>query len=214
MLKKIFIILFSAFLGISGNPEILMASDSVAVTGLDDTGVVKTVEVVAETESAEAKAEVIKSETPAQVVVVQPKPVVVTPSVPANNIKIAGKTLRIEDVDSTLVDSGDHVNKYGKKFLYGHNSWAVFRGLYNMVAGNTFTVTYGGVTKTYQVAQVVIFEKNGNRLQINGAGNYMVSVSKARYQGTNYDLSLMTCYGTSYGNGDASHRLVIFANEI
>ena len=29
-----------------------------------------------------------------------------------------------------------------------------------------------------------------------------------------YDMVVMTCYGTSYGNGDASHRLVLFANRI
>ena len=219
MLKKILIILFSAFMGIIGNPEILMASDSVVVTGLDNAGVVETIvpEVVEPENVKQSEVVVTKPETRATVTVAPARPVVAassTPSVPANNIQIAGKTLEIVDVDSTLVDSGNHVNKFGSKFLYGHNSSAVFRGLYNMVVGNTFKVTYGGVTKTYRVAKVVIFEKNGNLLQIDGSGNYMMSVSKAKFQGTAHDLSIMTCYGTPYGNGDASHRLVIFADEI
>ena len=29
-----------------------------------------------------------------------------------------------------------------------------------------------------------------------------------------YDVALLTCAGTPYGNGDASHRLVVFANRI
>lgn len=196
-----------------------MASDSVAVVGLDNAGIVETIvpEVVELEDVEQSEVTIAKPETHTTVTVAPAQPVVSAssaPSVPANNIQIAGKTLEIVDVNDTLVDSGNHVNKYGEKFLYGHNSPAVFRGLYNMVAGNTFKVTYGGVTKTYRVAKVVIFEKNGNLLQIDGSGNYMMSVSKAKFQGTTHDLSLMTCYGTSYGNGDASHRLVIFADEI
>ena len=72
----------------------------------------------------------------------------------------------------------------------------------------------GGVTRNYQVKQVVIFEKNNDKLQLGGDGSYMGAVAKAKHAGVIYDLSLMTCYGTSYGNGDASHRLVLFASAI
>ena len=63
---------------------------------------------------------------------------------------------------------------------------------------------------------MVIFEKNAESelLQLNGFGDYMYAVSLAVFDGVQYDMALMTCYGTSYGNGDASHRLVIFANMI
>ena len=34
------------------------------------------------------------------------------------------------------------------------------------------------------------------------------------YNGATYDYILMTCAGTNYGNGDASHRLILMANEV
>ena len=146
-------------------------------------------------------------------VYVAPAPVYVVPS---NNIAVAGRTLAIVDVADTAVNSGDHVNKYGDRFLYGHNTAGVFGGLTSLGVGSTFSVTYGGVTTNYQVAKIVIFEKNveNGRLQLNGAGNYMRAVANAKSDGVQYGLSLMTCYGTSYGNGDASHRWVIFANAV
>ncbi len=133
-----------------------------------------------------------------------------------NSITILGRNIGVYDVDSTAVDAGNHVNKFGDRFYYGHNSGIVFGGLPSVGVGSTFTITYGGVARTYRVAKTMVFEKNtsNGRLQLNGEGNYMKSVANAKSGGVQYDVSLMTCYGTSYGNGDASHRFVIFANAI
>ena len=139
---------------------------------------------------------------------------VVTVKQPANFVKIAGKTLNIVNVNSTTIDAGTHVNRYGDKFLYGHNSAAVFGGLKNLSVGNIFSVTQNGKTTNYRIAKIVTFEKNGSKLQLNSAGSYMNAVASAKFQGKNYALSIMTCAGKSYGNGDASHRLVIFADQI
>ncbi len=130
-------------------------------------------------------------------------------------IAVAGRNVSVVEVGSTTVDAGDHVNKYGSRFYYGHNTGAVFGGLYGLGVGSNFSIYNGGVLHNYRVSKVVIFEKNtaNGRLELNGSGNYMKSVAEARSGGVQYDVSLMTCYGTSYGNGDASHRLVIFANE-
>ena len=75
---------------------------------------------------------------------------------------------------------------------------------------------YGGVNYNYRISNIVIYEKDveAGKLRINGEGSYMYAVANARHDGVQYDLSIMTCYGTSFGNGDASHRLVIFANAI
>lgn len=223
MAKRLFLLIFSAFIGIFGSPEILMASDDYTLSGLDNTGIVETVPIAEEPAAVEntttvnsgsnsgyvAPARQTSSAAPTQTLT----PIYVAPS---NSISVVGRTLEIVDVASTTVDAGNHVNKYGERFLYGHNTAGVFGGLVNLGVGGTFSVTYGGITTNYRVAKVVIFEKNveTGRLQLNGAGNYMKSVANAKSDGVQYGLSLMTCYGTSYGNGDASHRLVIFANAI
>jgi len=137
-----------------------------------------------------------------------PKPVA---SAPKNSISVAGRTLNIVNVNSTSVDSGNHVNRIGK-LLYGHNSATVFKNLSSLKIGSTFSVTIDGSTKTYRVAKITTYEKNKDgRLQLNGSGNYMKAI---RDKALGHDLAVMTCAGTSYGNGDASHRLVIFANAI
>lgn len=133
-----------------------------------------------------------------------------------NYISVGGRNIPVIDVASTGVNADDHVNKYGARFYYGHNTGAVFGGLVNYGVGSGFSIYYGGVLHNYRVAKVMIFEKNvsNGHLELNGSGNYMRSVADARSSGVQYDVSLMTCHGTSYGNGDASHRLVLYANEI
>lgn len=219
--KGLLIIFLSSFIGIMSNPEILMASDSVAIHDLDranETVVVETPVVVAE-------APVHSVQTPARVMntpvvaTSTPAPVVKeAPVVSKNTISIGGRTLDIVDVSNTSVDAGNHVNKFGDKFLYAHNAANTFGVLYNLGQGSTFSITYGGVTKNYRVetAPVIYAKVNGTTLNLNGVDVDMsVVAKKARYSGVgNFDLALMTCYGTSYGNGDASHRLVLFANEM
>ncbi len=229
--KTIIAIFLASFIGIMANPEMLAASNSVAVNGINNDGIVKTIIKKPKIEvHVDAKpqtvvnndymtswvepaqtVEVARAEAPAYVA-----PTYVEPVTPANNIQIAGRTLEIVDVSSTSVDSYDHVNKYGQNFYWGHNSNEVFRGLYNLGAGSTFTMTYDGKTTKYRVADVVIFEKNfgNNMLQLDGSGNYMMSLVNGRFKGAKYDAVLMTCYGTSVGNGDATNRYVLLANAI
>lgn len=218
MAKRLFLLLISGFIGIISAPEILMASDGFDLIGLDSSGIVETVPIAVEDEPEEEQEEEDDAQTSYYtsyntVAYEEPEPVYVAPS---DSIAIAGKTLEIVDVSDTTVDSGGHVNKYGDRFLYGHNTANVFGGLTSLGVGSRFSVTYDGDTTYYEVNKVVIYEKNRDtgKLQLNGSGSYMRSVANAKYDGTQYDLSIMTCYGTSYGNGDASHRLVIFADAI
>ena len=217
--KRLFLLLFSAFIGIVGNPEILMASDYFDLQGLNNTGITETIQIAETSEIDVDNSDAAVSGSNSEVVYAAPAPVLIQTPVyvsPTNNIAVAGRVLEIVDVADTTVDSGGCVNKYGDRFLYGHNTAGVFGGLTSLGIGNTFSVTYGGTTTTYQVAKIVIFEKNtaNGRLQLNGSGNYMRQVANAKNEGVQYGISLMTCYGTSYGNGDASHRFVIFANAI
>lgn len=100
------------------------------------------------------------------------------------------------------------------KLIYAHNSSNLFGNLKSLGIGATFTITDSGVTKTYVVSDKVTFEKNNGLLQLNGSGNYMGRITySAGYGKGNHSLALMTCAGTSLGGGDATHRLVIFADE-
>ena len=206
--KRLFLLLISVIIGVV-KPTLLSATDTPVVSGFDDSKTVETIIEEPEPEPEPAPEPVLAP------VVLEPK-VAYTLPVSSNYISIAGRTLDIVDVASTTIDAGNHVNKYGDKFLYGHNSAAVFGGLQNLSAGSTFTVTNNGNTASYTIAKIVIFEKDqdSGNLELDGAGSYMNAVAKARFQGTGYDLSIMTCHGTIYGNRDASHRLVIFANRI
>lgn len=161
----------------------------------------------------------VATPAPAPTPVVTPAPVPAPAPAPADSITIAGRTIATVDVANTAVPSGDHVNFYRSKFLYGHNSSVIFGGLKNLGIGATFTITHAGVTSTYRVANRVIYqyEEAGNgALRLNNDGrNYFLGVVKAKdNNGVQYDVSLMTCHGVSYGGDNATERLVLFAYKI
>lgn len=106
------------------------------------------------------------------------------------------------------------------KLVYAHNSSNLFGNLKNLGIGSTFTLTENGVTTTYKVSGVEYYKKiavNGGEdlakcsgLSDNCSGRWMNSLVKnAGY----HNVALMTCAGQSYGNGDASHRLIILADK-
>lgn len=143
-----------------------------------------------------------------------------------DQINIAGNTIPIFYSSNTLIDAGSQVGLYGNHFLYGHNTANVFGGLSSMGVGSRFTVTLGGTTKTYQVMGSDLQTKSHFEedviIKATVAGvtqRYQMKMMRAitsygAYGGNYYDYILMTCAGTSYGNGDASHRLVLLANEV
>lgn len=208
--KCVFLLFLASFMSITLNPEVLTASDSVKIGDLDQSNVVET--IIPETPEV---AEPVVEERIYTYIYTTPviRTTYVEPeiSVPDNYIRIGGKTIEVVGVDSTSVEAGGHVNYIGK-LLYGHNSNAVFGGLKNLGVGDTFTMVYGGTTTNYRISQVQLFEKNleTGRLQIDGSGNYMTSVKNTAL---GHDLALMTCAGTMLGGGDATHRLVLFADK-
>lgn len=102
--------------------------------------------------------------------------------------------------------------------VYGHNTANLLGNLGVLGVGSVFTVTEGGAAQIYQVARVLVFEKDQatGRLQENGRGDFMPTVAQAAYKGEHYALALMTCTGTPIADkpGDATHRLVVFANRV
>lgn len=213
-MKRLFLLLIFSLIGAIANPSILIANQ---VGGINSPEF-NAVETIIEPEVVETpNTEIV--ETRAAYVA----PVTV---VPANNITIAGRSIPLIQTGSTEVVYDNAASRYSEKFIYGHNTGNVFGLLYGVWAGQTFSVTMDGVTKNYIISDIVIYEKNQNNrlLQINGHGNYMNSVAAAIKKTINettsqvdltyYNLAIMTCYGTMLGDGDATHRLVVFAYEI
>ena len=222
-MKRLFLLLIICLTEEMINPNYL-AADKVILGAAPDFNAVETVEkpVVKSALAVSASSNLASTASISSV------PVVYT-SVTATSqdaIIIGGKTILIEQSDNTGYVSNYHANRYGNKYIYGHNSANIFGVLYGSYVGQGFTVYTGGVARNYVVSRVVVYEKNeaNGLLQLNGKGNYMGAVSNAiekiidpvtgQVSINSYDLALMTCYGTMLGGGRATHRFVVFASEV
>ena len=228
--KRLIIIFLSSFFGITMAPDILVGADSVEIQDVSYSFKYAESKTVEPTTAAKAttKTTPVQNTAPANnnQAVKTPTTPAVTPApakpvVKTNSINITGRTISVVNVNDTRIDAGDHVNFYRDKFLYGHNSSAVFGGLKNMGIGSDFSLTINGVTTNYRVARVMVFDyeetANGNgAIRFNQDGrNYILNVVRAKDNNdTQYDLSIMTCHGKSLGNNNATQRLVLFANKI
>ena len=123
-------------------------------------------------------------------------------------------TFTITNYSANIVEhpSYNDIYKTGR-LVYAHNTKNLFGSLSTYSIGTVFNLVENGVFTTYQVSDIKVFEKNpeNGKLQLNGSGNYMGTVVKNAFY---HSVALMTCTGTSYGNGDASHRLVVFADQV
>ena len=198
MAKSLFLLIIASLIGVVMNPGVLAASDMVALTGLDPTGVVETVPLP----------------EPEPEPVVEPEPVAYAPYVP--QVQNYNVTVYSDAIVAHNLSYGD-IYKTGK-MIYGHNTWNLLGSIKSLSYGEIFTVTEGGVTTNYQVANVIIYDKNVELgiLQRNGQGSYMQAVMNGMDKDTRtyYDLTLFTCHGVSLGNGDATQRYVVFANAV
>jgi len=141
------------------------------------------------------------------------------PAAPANSITIAGNTIEIVNV-SSIDDSGNHVNRF-QKLLYGHNYSSIFGGISSLGVGSTFVIRVNGRETTYKVGSKIYYDKDnstkaGALRRPGSSQNYMNSIARGYdYDaGRSYDVAIMTCAGKSLGGGDATKRLVLFANAI
>jgi len=218
MAKSLFLIILAGLFGVIMNPGMMSATDVVSVTGIDNSKIVETV-ILPEPEPEPESAQGAVRENNSAVSIGAPV-AGARYEEPVQHTEPALKNYNVTVYSSEIVANNLSYNDIYKtgKLLYAHNSWNLFGNLPSLGWGEYFTVTEGGVTRTYRVENVIVYEKNVERglLQRNGKGSYMRAVLNAtdKDTGMHYNLAMMTCYGTSFGNGDASHRYVIFANEV
>ena len=129
-----------------------------------------------------------------------------------NSISILGRTIDVFVSSDTRINAGSMVaryingSKYRGQFYYGHNSAQVFGGLANLSVGSTFTINLDGTDYQYRIAKIETVA-NDDTL----ASNMKKVASGKDYNGTQYDVTLMTCAGTPYGDGNATHRTIVYA---
>lgn len=132
-------------------------------------------------------------------------------------------TKSITDLNSHKNPNNDIIS-YGK-LVYAHNTNNLLGTIRNLTKNDTFTLTKNGVTKTYQVVKSETFYKendttlklcsNNDQSDCNGGVYNMNNLAYAnRFMGTHYDVALFTCTGRTLGDGDATHRKVVFAVEL
>lgn len=217
-LKNLFFVILSGFLGLMVNPESLMASDLVAVSGLDSTKIVETVIIepavkkdMTEESTIEGVTDV-KNSTP---VVSAPRAGVAEKTVPADNIAFSWGTQGIFRASSTAANSGANAARVGR-LIWGHN-YTAFGNIVRLGVGSTFTITEGGTTTAYRVAAnpldgaagVVLDVKDDSTLSYASNPKYnsikMNAFTDMGFGG--HSLVLMTCYG-------ANSRYIVVADAI
>lgn len=193
-MKKIFLILFSSLTSVVMSPAILTAADEVSLTNIDDSNVAETVEVAQETTQTIPTAPAAGTErnTVATSAIAQTK----------------NYTVSVFS-DTIVMNCENSICKTGK-LVYAHNSAALLGNLSSIAIGEIFTITENGVTTSYRVTEKVTYAKTSDGYLENDP--YLMGKIKNTAMG--HTTALMTCAGTSYGNGDASHRLVVYADAI
>ncbi len=189
--KRLFLFISICALVMVAQPQFLTACDAVVLTGVDDSTAVLT------TPLSDPEPESIPDPAPATGVA----PVAATMSINYNVTIVTGEIVADNLSYSAIYRTG--------KFIYGHNTSNLLGNLGNLNIGDNFTITENGVVSNYRVADKVLYEKSANGY-LNGSWSLTYDVE---VNASGHSVSLMTCAGTSYGNGDASHRLVVFADR-
>lgn len=209
MAKSLFLLLISNIIGIAFGFNYLSATDTIQTKtpGFDATQMETIPEIVENVSVQPSIVEAAPAPVTAPAPAVAAAPVapvqVYVPSYVNYNVTIV--------TDKLVIDGLSYSDIYRTgKFIYGHNTANLLGNLTSLRHGEIFTLTEGGVTRQYRVIDSNIYEKAAN-----GYLNGSKAVTKqVEINANGYDISIMTCYGTPYGNGDASHRYVIFANAV
>ena len=204
MAKRLFLLLFSAFLGIFIAPDFLIATDIVPLNQPEFNAV----------ETIEKKPQPITEPAPVTTYTatkVNSAPVA-TPAYtpPPVNYTVSYYIGSIEQYTNTALNlSYNGLYKF-RKMIYGHNTYNLLGNLGSRSVGETITITEGGVASKYRIAGIQVYRKTADGY-LEGNSRLMNDIANTAM---GHDVALLTCHGTNYGNGDASHRLVVFANRI
>ena len=196
MVKKVCLLFIACLTTILMSPSILTAADDVTVTSVNDARAVETVPLPEP----------------------EPEPVVVTRAPRAGVPKapvIPNYTV------STYIGSRDaYVASYANlsysaiykynKMIYGHNTANLLGSLANRYVGETITITEGGVARNHRVSAKVYYNKTADGY-LNGDPYLMNTIADSAL---GHDVAMMTCAGQMLGGGDATQRLVIYADAI
>ena len=208
------------------NPVTLSAANRVALTGLNPAGMVETVPLpVVEPEAGPvvnaaseswggpevvSEPKNVSSEPVMQTAVVetQHQPVAAAPVVQNYAVSIhIGSASEFNNTANSL--SYSSIYKF-RKMVYGHNTANLLGSLAYRYPGEIISITEGGVTTNYRVAAVVTYAKTADGF-LEGDKRLMKNIATTAL---GHDVALLTCAGTPYGNGDASHRLVVYADAV
>lgn len=211
MAKRLFLLLFAGFLGIINSPVILSAAEEVPLTDLNPAKIVETVplpepepEVAVKDEVAVAYNYALEDESGSDYQEEVMEVAEASPLVNYNVTYYVGSKQEYQDLALNL--SYSHIYKF-RNMIYGHNTWGLLGNLVYRYVGEEFTITEGGVTRMYRVADKQVYNKLDNGKLEGISMNYISN-------GGGHSVALLTCHGVSYGNGDASQRLVVYADEI
>lgn len=189
MARSLFLLIIAGLIGVVMNPGTLTATDIVATTGLDETRIVETVPLPEPEPEPEFESEPV---------------ILVAPAAPINYTV----TIRTNTIQVNNLSYGDI---YGfRKLVYGHNSGNLLGNLIYRYAGEIINITENGTTMSYRVAEVAIYEKHADGT-LEGDAGLMARIANGAL---GHSVALMTCAGTPLGNGDATHRLVVFADAV
>ena len=192
--KRLFLLLIICLFGVVVSPRILTAADDVVVSGVSNTGITETVPL------PDPEPEVVSEATYAPAAPVAGQLTVAAPQVV--NYTVTGYSGGIEMNPVGIVKTGS--------LVYGHNTWNVMGSLANRYMGEVFTITEGSAVQNYQVSAIVMYEKTADGY-LNGDPYLMGDIV---YGAMGHSVALMTCAGQMLGGGDATHRLVVFADAV
>ncbi len=200
MAKRLFLMLFSAILGITFVPETLAQADTFSVSAVDFRAVetVKTIEAVKAVETVET-AKTVK--TPAQNIVPA------TVSTPVSVNYTITRVVNSRDEYAALASNLSYGDIYRyQKLVYAHNTSALLGSLSARYVGETITLTETGATKAYLVTDIQLYERTADGY-LNHKRGLMRQITQTAL---GHSVAIMTCAGTPDGKGGASHRLVVY----